>query len=54
MKKISRIKRPASAESIAQLAEKGGDVSPYFTNKGKMIAPHESVGVELNENSLKN
>ena len=39
----------ASAESIAQLADKGGDVSPYFTNKGKMMAPHASLGIELNQ-----
>jgi|GEM_PF-500855 len=39
MKKVSKSKRVASAESIAKLAENGKDVSAYFTNMGKMMAP---------------
>ncbi len=39
MKKVSKSKRAASAESIAKLAENGKDVSAFFTNKGKMMAP---------------
>ncbi|HEX7723032.1 MAG TPA: hypothetical protein VF397_12790 [Pyrinomonadaceae bacterium] len=29
--------KPASAESIARLADEGQDVTSYFTNKGKMM-----------------
>jgi hypothetical protein len=50
-------KQPVSAESIARLAEKGQDVSSYFTNEGKMMPPlgngeidsHEDAIEELNE-----
>lgn len=52
MKKTSRTKRPASAESIAQLADNGSDISSYFTNKGKMLPPLESVGIDLNYDTL--
>jgi hypothetical protein len=39
MKKTPKRKRPITAESIARLAEKGNDVSAYFTNQGKMMKP---------------
>jgi hypothetical protein len=52
MKKTSRTKRPVSAESIARLADKGQDISAYFTNKGKMMAPLDSVGIDLNKAML--
>ena len=35
-------KQPASAESIARLADEGHDVSSYFTNDGQMMPPHDS------------
>ena len=52
MKRISKTKRTASAESIARLADKGQDISAYFTNKGKMmlsfeVDPNEDVIQEL-------
>lgn len=53
MKKTSRTKRPISAESIARLADNGSDVSSYFTNTGKMMPPLGNVGVDLNQNMLK-
>lgn len=40
MKTPSKRKRPVSAESIARLADKGKDVSSFFSNKGKMMQPH--------------
>lgn len=52
MKKASKTKRTVSAESIARLAENGKDVSSYFTNKGKMMAPLESVGIDLNQETI--
>jgi hypothetical protein len=52
MKRTPKTKRSISAESIARLADKGQDVSVYFTNKGKMMMPLDSVGIELNKNLL--
>jgi Ribbon-helix-helix protein, copG family len=51
MKKTSKTKRPVSAESIAQLADNGGDISAYFTNKGKMMPPLD-LGIDLNQEML--
>lgn len=52
MKKTSKSKRPASAESIARLADRGGDVSTYFTNKGKMMPPLNGLTLDLNEDTI--
>ena len=52
MKRISKTKRPVSAESIAKLADNGSDISSYFTNKGKMMPPLESVGIDLNQDII--
>ena len=32
-------KKPVSAEAIARRVERGEDVSRFFTNKGRMMAP---------------
>jgi hypothetical protein len=37
MKKIP--KKPISAEKIAKMTDRGEDISPFFTNKGKMMPP---------------
>lgn len=52
MKKTNKTKRPASAESIARLADNGRDISSYFTNKGKMMPPLGSVGIDLNDEMI--
>ncbi|MDX6444810.1 MAG: hypothetical protein QOH71_1884 [Blastocatellia bacterium] len=49
MKRTSKTKRTVSAESIARLADKGADVSVYFTNKGKMMPPLDNLGIDLNK-----
>jgi hypothetical protein len=41
MKRASKTKSTVSAESLARLAEKGQDISTYFTNKGKVMPPLE-------------
>ena len=51
MKKTSNPKRTVSAESIARLADDGGDVSSFFTNTGRMMPPL-NLGIDLNENML--
>lgn len=52
MKKTSKTKRPASAESIARLADNGQDISSYFTNKGKMMPPLNNMDLDLNEEMI--
>lgn len=52
MKRTSKTKRTVSAESIARLADNGKDVSSYFTNKGMMMPPLESVGIDLTREML--
>jgi hypothetical protein len=52
MKKTSKTKRSVSGESIALLADNGKDVSLFFTNKGRMMPPLGSLGVDLNKELL--
>jgi hypothetical protein len=40
-------KKPASAESIARLADAGKSVSPFFTNNGRMMGPIQRVNVDF-------
>lgn len=47
MKKTSKAKRPASAESIARLADNGQDISSYFTNKGEMMLPLDKKSTDV-------
>lgn len=50
MKKISdRI----TADEIAEMAERGEDISKYFTNKGKMKYPTQRVNVDFTVEMLK-
>jgi len=48
MKKTSKPRQAASAESIARKADRGENISSYFTNKGKMMPPLDIDGVDLN------
>ena len=52
MKRTARKKRAPSAESIARLADRGKDVSPYFTNRGEMMQPIQRVNVDLTAGML--
>lgn len=47
MKRTLRTKKTASAEAIARLADKGEDVSRFFTNKGRMMGPIQRVNVDF-------
>jgi len=57
MKEKLKSEQPPSAESIAQEADKGRDVSSHFTNAGRMMPaleidrnnPNEAAIEELNE-----
>ncbi len=52
MKRIAKKKNAPSAESIARLADRGKDVSRYFTNRGKMMQPIQRVNVDLTAGML--
>jgi hypothetical protein len=47
MKNTRRQTKPVSAETIARLAEKGRDVSHFFTNRGRMMPPIQRVNVDF-------
>jgi hypothetical protein len=47
MRNTHRRRRPPAAESIARMADKGEDVSRFFTNEGKMVRPPHTVQVEF-------
>ncbi len=43
---------PISADEIADLADKGKDISQFFSNKGKMKYPIRRVNVDFTLNTL--
>jgi hypothetical protein len=47
MKRARKTGQPVPAESIARLADRGEDVSRFFTNKGRMVNPIQRVNVDL-------
>ncbi len=47
MRSIRKKKRGMSAENIARLADKGKDVSRFFTNEGQMMSPIQRVNVDF-------
>jgi hypothetical protein len=47
MKNTARKKKPASAESIARMADSGKDISRFFTNSGRLMKPIQRVNVDF-------
>jgi hypothetical protein len=47
MKKTVKAIKPISAEAIAQLADRGQDVTGFFTGQGKMVQPIQRVNLDL-------
>jgi Ribbon-helix-helix protein, copG family len=47
MKSTRKQKMPVAAETIARLADKGKDVSSFFTNSGHMMGPIQRVNVDF-------
>ncbi len=45
--KSTRKLKPLPAEAIARLADRGRDVSRFFTNTGQMMGPIQRVNVDL-------
>jgi hypothetical protein len=47
MKKTRRSKKPLRAEDIARRAERGEDISRFFTNSGRIMEPIRRVNVDF-------
>jgi hypothetical protein len=47
MKKTRKRNKPVPAETSARFADRGKDVSRFFTNAGRMMAPIRRVNVDL-------
>ncbi len=47
MKSIRKRRRAVAAEAIARRAERGQDVSRFFTNAGRMMEPIRRVNVDF-------
>ena len=52
MKRTRDTRKPPSAESIARMADRGEDVSGFFTNRGKMMQPIRRVNVDFTASML--
>jgi hypothetical protein len=52
MKTTRKLTKPISAEAIAKLAERGKDVSKYFTNTGRMMPPVQRVNIDFSQEML--
>ena len=52
MKKTASRKKLVSAESIAQRADRGQDVSRYFSNTGRVMPPVQRVNVDFAQDML--
>jgi hypothetical protein len=52
MKPTRETKKAPSAESIARMADRGQDVSRFFTNRGKMVHPIQRVTVDFTASML--
>ncbi len=52
MKRTPKKKKVPTADSIARMADRGEDVSRYFTNRGKMMQPIQRVNVDFTASML--
>lgn len=52
MKRVSKRKHTVSADEIAKRADRGEDISVFFTNTGKMMPPIRRVNVDFTEPML--
>ncbi len=53
MKQTSKTRQATSAEQIARRADRGEDVSRFFTNSGRMMEPIRRVNVDFAPSMLK-
>jgi hypothetical protein len=52
MKQTRESRKTPSAESIARMADRGEDVSRFFTNRGRMMRPIQRVNVDFTASML--
>ena len=52
MTKARKSTKPISAEAIARLADRGKDVSKYFTGQGRMVQPIQRVNLDVTASML--
>ena len=52
MKNTRKSAKPVSAEAIAQLADRGQDVSHFFRGQGRMVQPIQRVNVDVTATML--
>jgi hypothetical protein len=52
MKNTRKSAKPVSAEAIAQLADRGQDVSRFFRGRGRMVQPIQRVNVDVTATML--
>ena len=52
MKRTRKTRKLVSAEAIARLADRGHDVSRFFTNTGRMMEPIHRVNVDFTATML--
>ena len=50
---MEKVFKKPTADEIAQMAERGEDISRYFSNKGKIKYPVQRVNVDFNIIMLK-
>ena len=53
MPKTLEARKPPSADEIAELADKGENISHFFTRKGRMMPPIQRVNVDFTVPMLK-
>ena len=53
MKSSRKTTKPVSAESIARRADRGEDISGFFTNSGRMMPAIQRVDVDFAEPMLR-
>lgn len=52
MKNTRKKAKPASADAIARQADRGKDISRFFTNSGRMMEPIQRVNVDFTATML--
>ena len=52
MKPIRETRKVPTAESIARMADRGENISRFFTNRGKMMRPIQRVNVDFTASML--
>lgn len=53
MKNTRKRQKPISAEGIAKMAERGRDISGFFSKTGRMMEPIQRVNVDFTASMLK-